>query len=335
MRTIAWPAGKKFAFTIVDDTDFSSVSNTAPVYEFLRDCGIQSTKTVWPLRPAGRGVTGGGTLEDANYRTWIESLQLSGVEIALHGVADGTSERGRVLRGLEHFRSVLGQEPTIHTNHVGQGEAIYWGPARLDGPLKWLYQRYRKLRVTREYDGASVASPRFWGDFCRTRIRYVRNFVFNDINTLRADPLMPYHDPQRPYVQWWFSASNGASPAEFCRLISEANQDRLIEEGGACVVYTHFGQGFHPLPAEFCRLMRRLSRSGGWLVPATQLLDYIGCRKGWHTVAEERTILSRMQWQWAWERCGHNLRKVLGQPQNGTAGNIGIPAEGSAATQQQ
>jgi hypothetical protein len=331
MGTICWPAGKKFAFTIVDDTDFSTVSNTAPVYEFLLDCGIRPTKTVWPLRPARKGLTGGGTLEDPDYRSWIERLQLSGAEVALHGVADGTSERRRVLRGLEHFRSVLGREPTIHTNHVGQGEAIYWGSARLDAPLKWLYHSYRSLRVTREYDGASLRSPRFWGDLCRSRIRYVRNFVFNEINTLHADPLMPYHDPQRPYVQWWFSASNGATPAEFSSLISEANQDRLMEEGGACIVYTHLGQGFHPLPADFRRLVRRLGKSDGWFVPATQLLDFIGRHKGWHTVGEERSVLSRMQWQWARERCGHNLRKVLGQRPNRARPHISITAEGSAA----
>jgi hypothetical protein len=334
MRTICWPGGKRFAFTIVDDTDFSTVSNTAPVYEFLRDCGIRPTKTVWPLRPEGKGLTGGSTLEDADYRVWIEGLQLSGAEIALHGVADGTSERNRVLRGLEHFRSVLGREPTIHTNHVGQGEAIYWGSARLDGPLKWFYQRYRALRVTREYDGASLASPRFWGDLCRTRIRYVRNFVFNDINTLAADPLMPYHDPQRPYVQWWFSASNGATPAEVCALLSEANQDRLIEEGGACVMYTHLGNGFHPLPADFRRLMARLSKADGWFVPATELLDYVGAQKGWHTVDEERTSLSRMQWQWAYERSGHNLRKAFRQRPTRTPARIRITPERSAAQEQ-
>jgi hypothetical protein len=310
MGDICWPDGKKFAFTIVDDTDFSSVSNTETVYEFLRECGIPTTKTVWPLCPLGSGLTGGGTLEDPHYRGWIERLQRSGVEIALHGVADGSSPRERVAAGLERFRSIVGHDPSIHTNHVAQGEGIYWGPARLDGPLRWFYQRYRTRRGIRPYDGALPASPNFWGDLCHTRIKYVRNFVFNNINTLKADPLMPYHDPRRQYVRYWFSASNGATPEQFCRLISEANQDRLAAEGGACIVYTHLGQGFHPLTAEFRRLLHRLSRMPGWFVPATPLLDLIGAQREWRTVAESRA-LRRMQWQWAWERSTSTAGKLL------------------------
>ena len=41
-------------------------------------------------------------------------------------------------------------------------------------------------------------SPLFWGDKCRDHIKYVRNFVFDDINTLAACPHMPYHDRARP-----------------------------------------------------------------------------------------------------------------------------------------
>jgi hypothetical protein len=85
----------------------------------------------------------------------------------------------------------------------------------------------------------------------------VRNFVFQDIITLKMDQVMPYHDTRWPYVRRWFSSSNGDDPEAFRRLISEANQDRLEAEGGACIAYTHFGVPFHKLPAEFRRLMLR------------------------------------------------------------------------------
>src|SRR5215472_950852 len=135
MRTggINWPGGKRFAFTVVDDTDFASVRSAKPVYDFLADCGLQTTKTVWPLRPAGKGRTGGESLEDHEYRAWILTLQRRGVEIALHGVADGASARERVENGLDYFREVVGADPALHTNHFGQREGIYWGPDRLDG----------------------------------------------------------------------------------------------------------------------------------------------------------------------------------------------------------
>ena len=55
---------------------------------------------------------------------------------------------------------------------------------------------------------------------------------------------MPYHDPRRPLVNSWFASSNGANPEVFLHCLSEKNQDRLEEEGGACVMYTHFANGF-------------------------------------------------------------------------------------------
>ena len=79
---------------------------------------------------------------------------------------------------------------------------------------------------------------------CRERITYVRNLAFRDINTTKLDPIMPYHDSRRPYVAYWFSCSEGALPNSFCETLSERNQDRLVEEGGGCIMYTHFGAGF-------------------------------------------------------------------------------------------
>jgi hypothetical protein len=316
MGDICWPEGRQFAFTIVDDTDFSTLRSTKPVYDFLADCGILTTKTVWPLSPARDCVTGGMSLEDRDYREWIQELQQRGVEIALHGVADGTSDRNRISLGLARFRSVLGHEPSIHTNHVAQGEALYWGPRRLDAPLDWLYRGYCTVRTTRRYDGAVPASDHFWGDLCRTRIKYVRNLVFEDINTLKMDPLMPYHDPRRPYVRYWFSASNGSGPEPFCNLISEANQDRLEQERGGCIVYTHFGNGFHPLPADFRRLIERLSRKPGWFVPASRLLDYVGAQRGWLSAGEQPAAFTGMQWRWALEKTVHALRKARTAPKH-------------------
>lgn len=309
---LVWPDGRRFAFTVVDDTDFASIRSVKPVYDFLADCGFRTTKTVWPLRPTEKGRTGGATLEDAEYREWILALQEHGVEIALHGIADGNSSRERVEKGLDYFRQVLGKDPTLHTNHFAQGEGMYWGPERLDGSLRWLYRTYRVHKP--RYDGAVPESAHFWGDVCQWRIKYVRNFVFQDINTLKMDELMPYHDTRRPYVRRWFSASNGNDPEAFCRLISEDNQDRLEAEGGACIVYTHFGVAFHRLPAEFRRLLARLGRRPGWFVPATQLLDHVGNQRGWRVVGEDRAHLTRMQWRWALERTAARCRKAI-QPE--------------------
>ena len=44
-----WPEQRKFAFTIVDDTDKATVENVKPVYDFLAESGIRTTKTAWPI----------------------------------------------------------------------------------------------------------------------------------------------------------------------------------------------------------------------------------------------------------------------------------------------
>jgi len=87
-------------------------------------------------------------------------------------------------------------------------------------------------------------SRHFGGDVCRERISFVRNFVFRDINTLRNDPWMLYRSAHHPFVHEWFSASDGIDLQKFIKLASERNQDRLMEEDGACTVYTHMAFGF-------------------------------------------------------------------------------------------
>ena len=65
---VRWPQGKSFAFTIVDDTDESTIENTKPVYDVLAGLGFRTTKTVWPLRPHTKGHYPYGSLEDDRYR---------------------------------------------------------------------------------------------------------------------------------------------------------------------------------------------------------------------------------------------------------------------------
>ena len=123
----AWPQGKRFAFTIVDDTDRSTVENVGPVYDFLSELGLRTTKTIWPLAPLGPPRSSGQSLEDPDYRRWVLELKDRGFEIAMHGTSDETSTHERVLRGLNYFQDVIGQDPRLHVNHTGQVESIYWG----------------------------------------------------------------------------------------------------------------------------------------------------------------------------------------------------------------
>lgn len=60
-RNISWPDGKKFAFTIVDDTDNSFIDSVKPVCELVFECGMRTTKTVWVYPPMDN-FTGSGVL---------------------------------------------------------------------------------------------------------------------------------------------------------------------------------------------------------------------------------------------------------------------------------
>jgi hypothetical protein len=189
-------------------------------------------------------------------------------------------------------------------NHTGCGENIYWGSARLSGVYRVLYNvlnlrlnGYRKVISQGHIEG----SPLFWGDFCKAQIKYVRNFVFGDINTLKACPVMPYHDPARPLVNYWFASSEGSNIDFFNATLSEEHQDRLASERGACIMYTHFASGFQQkgrMNERFKVLMERLSKMNGWFVPVGTLLDYILSTRGHRVItSKERSILEG-RWMW-------------------------------------
>jgi hypothetical protein len=300
---IQWPDGKQFAFTVFDDTDLTTMRNGPVLYDFLTDLGFRTTKSVWPLLGSKRPPGGGDTCEDEPYLRWVLQLQQKGFEIGFHGAAPYTSVREDTRRGIERFRELFGHYPYTHTNHGSSNEAIHWCENRLTGVHALIYTLMTRGRRRGMFQGHMPESPLFWGDICRERITYVRNFVFGDINTLKACPFMPYHDPLRPFVQYWFASSEGASCKPFVDRISEGNQDRLAEEGGACIMYTHFGLDFVKdgvLDPCFKERMTRLSRLNGWFVPVKTLLDYLLERNGRHCITDRER--ARLERRWLWHK---------------------------------
>jgi hypothetical protein len=293
---IQWPAGKDFAFTIFDDPDFDSVENAIAVYSFLHDIGLQTTKAVWPIRGNNTPRIGGATCEDEDYLKWILHLKDKGFEIALHNVTYHTSTREQTKQGLDVFQRLFGSYPHSMANHSGCNEGMYWGNSRLSGLQKEIYDL---LHLSRKnvHEGHVETSPLFWGDLCRERIKYVRNFSYGDINTLKVCPFMPYHDPSRPYVNYWFASSEGAVVNSFTSMLSEEKQDQLMSEGGACIMYAHLACGFvesGKINERFRVLMERISKMNGWFVPARVLLDHILSMRGHHRISSsERNRLER------------------------------------------
>ena len=101
-----FPDGKKFAFTIFDDTDYATVANVKPVYDLLYVCGIKTTKSVW-VYPS-RGFFNGSSLQDKEYLDFIHELRDRGFEIGLHNIGDGLFTRQEISDGLNIFKEYIG-----------------------------------------------------------------------------------------------------------------------------------------------------------------------------------------------------------------------------------
>jgi hypothetical protein len=298
-----WPEGKQFAFTIFDDPDAQSVEGGKRVYGFLADLGFRTTRGVWPGAAVRTPNSGGAACDDIEYRRHTQELQRAGLEVGYHNHTKHSSTREEILAGLDAFRDYFGHDPVAMANHYN-ADAIYWGPARLTPPIRSVYVAATAGRTNRRHFGHVPGHSCFWGDACRERIRYCRNFVYRNINTLAACPWMPYHDPSKPFVNAWYASTEGSNAGRFLNALSEANQDRLATEGGACIMYTHFGHGFvenGALAPRFCDLMRRLSRMDGWFVPVSVLLDYLSRRRNGpvQIAPGERRNL---EWRWLGEK---------------------------------
>ena len=79
-----WPDGKRFAFTVFDDTDRGTMVNLPPVYDLLARLGFRTTKSVWPIRGDGEAMIPGATCDDPDYLEWVLALQDQGFEIGFH-----------------------------------------------------------------------------------------------------------------------------------------------------------------------------------------------------------------------------------------------------------
>jgi hypothetical protein len=302
LTNVAWPEGKTFAFTIFDDTDGAEVENIAPIYALLKDLGFRITKSAWPLpspeAPAWRGATAG----DPAYLAFVKRLQAEGHEIGYHHVSCVSSTRQRTIDGIARFKELFGP-PEVASNHYDNLESLYWGPARLTGLARRVFRvltRFRSLN----YQGHIEGSDYFWGDVCQKEIAYFRNFVFADINTLKKCPYMPYADADRPYAQAWYASADGGNGDSFCRLIAPENQERLIQERGACIVYTHLARDFlrdGKIRPDFVERMTLLSRRNGWFVPTGTLLRFLREQHGGvHPLTKQER--RRCEWAWLWDK---------------------------------
>ncbi|MBI5118517.1 hypothetical protein HZA56_18780 [Candidatus Poribacteria bacterium] len=289
-----FPYGKNFAFTITDDPDHTKLQKVKPVYDFLVKNGFKTTVAVWVLEAKrSNGLpdqenshSESDTLQREAYRKYILWLKEKGFEIAIHTVSEGNDRREDTVRGYEEYKKIFGENPKINIMHSNNLENIYWGSKVITNKyLQWFMEHvagtiYPKVKFP--FEGEVPGSPYFWGDILREKTKYVRLWGTDDINTLKFNQTMPYHDPAKPYVEYWFSFSDGYNVRFFKQLISDENIERLVKERGASIVYTHFAAGFtlktkegkYEIDPSFSEQMEKIARhKQGWFVPASNLLD--------------------------------------------------------------
>jgi hypothetical protein len=306
---ITWPDGKDFAFAVFDDTDSATLQNVREIYSLLTNCGFRTTKSVWPIRGEREPKLGGSTCEDRDYLEWIIGLQKAGFEIGFHNATFHSSFRDETILGIERFAELIGHYPKAMANHTGCQEGIYWGNYKLTGLNRHIYNLLTRYHNNGFYRGHIGGDQYFWGDICKDKIKYVRSFISTDINTLKYFPFMPFHDSKKPYVNYWFASSEGSNISYFNECLSEENQDRLEEEGGACIMYTHFANGFFEsgkIEPRFKHLMERLSKKNGWFVPVSTLLDYLLEKRGHHDLTDKERNRIERKWLLYKIRVGRN-----------------------------
>jgi len=285
-----FPHGKNFAFTITDDPDGHRLEKIKPVYDFLIGIGMRTTVAVW-VKEATRSdgipdIPGnfdyGDTCQNQEYLEYIYELQKKGFEIALHTVSGGNDRREITRAGYNTFRTLFGEDPKINIMHSNNLDNVYWGKKVFQNSFIRFASSLITQKASFPFGGEDPKSPYFWGDILKDKTKYVRLWGTSDINTLKFNPSMPYHDLDKPFVNYWFSFSNGWNLQIFKDLISNKNVKTLIRERGASIVYTHFASGFtekdetgvYRLDEGFKTQMEKLFQGKeGWFVPASVLLD--------------------------------------------------------------
>jgi len=266
MKKMSLPSGKKFVFTIIDDTDDATLENI-----------FRTTKTVWVYPPRDK-ESFGHSLMDEGYREFVCDIYRKGFEIGLHNVGSGEYFREEILKGLEEFRSIVGEYPRIQINHAYNPDSIYGGYKRFSFPFDELIKMLHPIYAN-NYKGEVKDSPYFWGDKHKQVIKYSRNYETDRLNTFSFNPYMPYVDKRKSeYSNHWFSSTFAPNQWMFNRIVTRSSIDKLERDGGVCILNTHLGYYMKngSIDSGFVERIKYLSKKRtGWFVPVSTVLDHM------------------------------------------------------------
>jgi hypothetical protein len=281
LRIRPFPLQKRFAFSLVDDTDDATLEKVKRSYTFLDELGFKITKTVWAFpskRKSGDATTGrwceAVTLADPNYLSLIKDIKARGHEIALHTASGGNNLREETIMAYEFFKREFGSYPVMNIMHGRNIDNLYYGKEAFRGVLRFLIGIYSADAC----EGHSPQSPFFWGDIFAAHSRYARLYKTTTLNTLRINPSMPYYHPAKPFVPRWFSLTDLREHQMIKRNLTLSAIERLLHEEGACIGYTYTHGYFDdtlkidPVIEERFKLLSGY-KTHAWFTPASCLLD--------------------------------------------------------------
>lgn len=294
---LRWPPYPyRAGFTVTDDTDRADIARVRIVYDALAATGVRVTKTVWvapPEEPCGipalpHDIQCGVTLADPAYLAYCEQLSSQGFEIALHDPTAGNNRRELYMKAFTFMDRHFPRSHT-HIGHARNADHLYWQERVVArGPLRWLLDRTVRGH---QASGEDPASPYFWGDLCVERVRYMRLFRTRSLDTLAANPAMPYFEREKPFVRGWFSATKRS----FAAATTEAALDALEAAWGMCMLYQYLCYWSDPatgspFPAFQTGLTRLARRRLIWTEPASRQLDRLRLVQGIFIASRDRTL---------------------------------------------
>src|SRR5262249_50178348 len=147
-RRPTFPGGKRFAFSVFDDTDVATLDSIKPVYDYLDELGIHTTKSVWAKNFSGESdYQGSHTLENTAFADYTRELLKRGFEIGFHGATMESARREDIEQSLARFESVVGAQPSIYAAHGMNRDNLYWGVDRLAFKVtQWFYKLLKRER---------------------------------------------------------------------------------------------------------------------------------------------------------------------------------------------
>jgi hypothetical protein len=297
---LTFPEGKRFAFSIFDDTDVATVESIRPIYDLLTELGFRTTKTTWSLNYEGASEHAGThTLQSERYSEYLRDLAERGFEIAFHGATMESTTRDGTISALEQFHRSVGAMPRSYASHAFNRDNLYWGIDRFRFATTRALYALLGQEKRGHYQGHVPESPYFWGDLATKYLDYVRSFTYATFDLTKLAFPVVYSRPDTPWVKRWFITCDADNVEQFNDLLASANQERLERDGGLCIVSTHLGKGFvkegqvHPVTR---RLLTELRTRNAWCVPVSPMLDYYCAQAGCREITSPQLLRMELRW---------------------------------------